>query len=207
MMNDNIGPIERDILDNLHRNLASLAILEEAQRSGVLAQYSAAETRSHIVSIKAILHNVLNEIEAQQTAARRQRGPKRILVLDFDGVCHMYTTKWEAADIISDGPVPGLFEFIFSAAEHFDIQIYSSRSVSPLGIMAMKEWFYRYYFEWLDWDVNEGVMARMLPITFPTSKPPAFIAIDDRCYCFVGSWPAVSRLLGFRPWLREGSDQ
>ena len=53
---------------------------------------------------------------------------KPILCLDFDGVCHSYVSGWKGADIISDPPVEGLFEFLREAGKHFSIHIYSSRS-------------------------------------------------------------------------------
>ena len=94
----------------------------------------------------------------------------KILVLDFDGVIHSYTSGWKGVDCIPDPPVDGAFEFIASALEHFDVAIYSSRSKSADGRKAMQTWFRRYQ---LPVDVFNLLQ-------FPTTKPPAWITIDDR---------------------------
>lgn len=73
---------------------------------------------------------------------------KPILCLDFDGVCHSYTSGWKGAAVIPDDAVPGLFEFLEQAAPIFDIQVFSSRSNQAGGIDAMKEWF---IVQWCKW--------------------------------------------------------
>ena len=72
------------------------------------------------------------------------RMSKPILCLDFDGVIHSYTSGWKGADIIPDPPVPGAFAFIRQASQHFDVQVFSSRSHQDGGIQAMSEWFSRH---------------------------------------------------------------
>ncbi len=116
---------------------------------------------------------------------------KPILLLDFDGVCHSYTSGWQGADVIPDPPVPGLWEFLAAAQEHFDVQIYSSRTLQPGGVSAMEVWF-----------VTRAVEAGVRPpiLKFPTEKPPAFLTIDDRAICFDGTWPEPQELLKFQPW-------
>lgn len=74
---------------------------------------------------------------------------KQILCLDFDGVCHSYASGWKGADIIPDDPVPGLFEFLEQASPVFDIQVFSSRSNQPGGIIDMQSWFYEQRKKWL----------------------------------------------------------
>ena len=123
---------------------------------------------------------------------------KPILCLDFDGVCHEYTSPWEAAHIIPDPAVPGLFEFLSQALRVFEVHIFSSRS--PAGIPAMKEWFAR-----------QLTLQTPLPavdldlLKFPVEKPPAKVTLDDRALTFTGAWPDVDYLLDFSPWNREQS--
>ncbi len=74
---------------------------------------------------------------------------KPILCLDFDGVCHAYTSGWLGADVIPDEAVPGLFEFLEKAARTFNIQVFSSRSNQPGGIEAMQTWFKLQHRKWL----------------------------------------------------------
>ena len=65
---------------------------------------------------------------------------KPILVLDFDGVMHSYTSGWQGASHVADPPVPGLFEFLRAAVKAFDVQVFSSRSNIPGGVDAMRIW-------------------------------------------------------------------
>jgi len=97
---------------------------------------------------------------------------KTILYLDFDGTFHSYASGWQDADMISDVPVKGAFEFIREAMAQFDVHVFSARSGLPSGIDAMKAWFIKY-----GWDVD-GI-GDPSGITFSTSKPPAHVSIND----------------------------
>lgn len=116
---------------------------------------------------------------------------KPILCLDFDGVIHRYDTKWSGPEFIPDPPVKGAFEAIENYMEHFKVCIFSSRSQSPMGIDSMKQWFRFHGFDRVD------------ELNFPTDKPPAFITIDDRAWCFNGTWPTVNILKNFKPWNKK----
>jgi hypothetical protein len=122
---------------------------------------------------------------------------KPILCLDFDGVCHSYTSGWISADIIPDDAVPGLFEFLEQAAPFFDIQVYSARSNKRGGIKAMQKWFEKQHRKWL---AEQGKESQALPISFPKSKPSSFVSLDDRAITFTGHWPKVEVLRKFQPW-------
>lgn len=115
---------------------------------------------------------------------------KKILCLDFDGVCHSYVTPWTDVITISDPPVPGLFEFLEKADKKFNIHIFSSRSRDHGGIVAMENWFNAW------WPSHIPKVS----LTFPIVKPPAFIGLDDRVLNFTGSWPDVEEMENFRPW-------
>lgn len=119
---------------------------------------------------------------------------KPILCLNFDGVCHSYTSGWQGADVIPDPPVEGLFGFLIEASEFFEIHIFSSRSNQPGGIPAMKEWFSNHYYKAPYPDIT---------LHFPETKPPAFLTIDDRGWTFTGEWPSMEQLLNFKPWYKQ----
>lgn len=125
---------------------------------------------------------------------------KPILCLDFDGVIHSYTSGWKRIDIIPDPPVPGAFDWIRRAAEHFRVVIYSSRSKMPIGIHAMRAWFEEHD------DPNQA-----WPITnileFASEKPAAFLTIDDRAITFTGVWPDIDLLKSFQPWNKQPAPQ
>ena len=115
---------------------------------------------------------------------------KPTLCLDFDGVLHSYTSGWKGADVIPDPPVAGAIEFIRDALASFQVAIYSSRSSEPGGILAMQDWLVKH-------GLDGSVFCQ---IEWPTSKPPAFLTIDDRALTFDGTWPRVADLLAFQPW-------
>jgi hypothetical protein len=120
---------------------------------------------------------------------------KPILLLDFDGVLHSYKSGWLGAAQVPDPPVPGAFEFVTRALEHFKVEVYSSRSASYEGLCAMRHW------------LSERGLARDVAraLDFPTQKPPAFLTIDDRAICFDGDFSKLDpkQLLQFKPWYQR----
>jgi hypothetical protein len=127
---------------------------------------------------------------------------KPILCLDFDGVCHQYTSGWRGAAVIPDEYVPGLFEFLENAKKEFDVQVFSSRSNQEGGIEAMIAWFMDQRKLWRSRG-NKPPIDTPLEISFPTEKPPAFVGLDDRVIQFQGEWPSVNMLRNFKPWNKQ----
>lgn len=122
---------------------------------------------------------------------------KPILCLDFDGVCHMYTSGWKGAAVIPDAPVAGLYEFLWEALPDFEIHIFSSRSNQAGGIEAMRNWF-------VEHAEGSHAMECVNHLQFPTEKPPAFLGIDDRVLTFNGTWPSVEEMKNFKTWTNRG---
>jgi hypothetical protein len=121
---------------------------------------------------------------------------KPILVLDFDGVCHSYTSGWKGADVIPDPPVPGMWEALAEYVTYFEVNVLSSRTHQPGGMQAMREWF-------INNARNNGDRAAFMQLLFPTDKPPAVVTIDDRGITFTGEWPSLESLKNFRPWYQR----
>lgn len=121
----------------------------------------------------------------------RERSVKPILLIDFDGVIHSYVSGWQGADVANDPPVEGAGRFIHRALEYFDVYIYSSRSRQPGGEDCMREYLFRHF----------GQIA--FKVAYPLQKPAAFMTIDDRCFCFEGTWPDVQTLREFKPWNKK----
>jgi hypothetical protein len=118
---------------------------------------------------------------------------KPILCLDFDGVIHSYSSGWKGAAVIPDPPVPGALPFIVAAMEKFTVAIHSSRSADAGGITAMREWLGHWSVDLvygMSGDFDHGIWGA---IQWPTSKPSAFLTIDDRALTFTGVWPPVER--------------
>lgn len=131
-----------------------------------------------------------------------------IICVDFDGVIHSYESGWQGAPFIPDPPVPGAIEWVMAhlpvpdeigmAPEYVgpEVQIYSARSGQNGGINAMKEWF-----------VKHGLPRCYITddvLKFPTTKPPAFLTLDDRAICFTGKFPTSEEMLGFVSWQNKG---
>jgi len=127
---------------------------------------------------------------------------KPILIIDFDGCVHSYTSPWQGADVISDPPVPGALKWLWRAMEYWDVNIYSSRSKDPKGIEAMTAWLREHAIKEFGENIAPMFMA---DLKFPASKPSALLTIDDRCICFDGNWGRLDpkSLLEFKPWNRK----
>jgi hypothetical protein len=129
------------------------------------------------------------------------------LCLDFDGVLHSYVSGWRGPVFIPDPPVPGAMAFLVAAVQHFDVQIFSSRSHEPGGIEAMQAWVAYWIDKELGWN-QEQAFPNLRSATnfvanrikFPVEKPPAFVTLDDRALTFTGEWPSMETLLAFKPW-------
>lgn len=124
---------------------------------------------------------------------------KPILCIDFDGVIHSYEHGWQDGAIYGVA-TRGFFEWAQEAQKLFKLVIYSSRSKTDEGVIAMSLWMRAQLQNWRD----AGGMRNNEPLEFEYAdkKPPAFLTIDDRAICFQGDWnslhPGALRL--FRPW-------
>lgn len=122
---------------------------------------------------------------------------KPILCLDFDGVIHSYTSRWQGAHIIPDAPVEGAIAFMLGALDKFDVTIFSSRSNQKGGIEAMRKWLKEHAGNcWYESPCGPGIED----VRFVTEKPPALVTLDDRALTFTGEWPKIDDLVSFKPW-------
>ncbi len=125
---------------------------------------------------------------------------KKIILVDFDGVLHSYTSGWQGARVVADPPVPGAIVWLHNLLNdgRFEVAIYSSRSRKWGGKRAMRAWLRAYsssmWFTRPDWCLG------LDSIKFPTKKPAAFLTIDDRAVCFEGTFPSLEAIDSFTPW-------
>lgn len=125
---------------------------------------------------------------------------KPYLCLDFDGVVHAYTSRWQGPTVAADPPVDGFFDFLREAQDaNYRVAIHSSRSHQEGGIDTMRAYLWR----WGRMLLPEDEYWRIDAIEFPTYKPPCMLTLDDRAWTFRGVWPHISELKQFRPWNKE----
>jgi hypothetical protein len=134
----------------------------------------------------------------------KDREYRPTLLLDFDGVIHSYISGWQGVDVIPDPPVTHAWRkkgsnHVYDSidwvtnlvlSDLFKVCIYSSRSKDPAGVTAMKVWL-------LDWGMEHRVLDL---IKFPTTKPAAFLTVDDRAIKFEGEFIPADKLIKFRTW-------
>lgn len=122
---------------------------------------------------------------------------KPTLCIDFDGVVHSYERGWQGGAIYGD-IVPGFFEWAVRAQKHFKLAIYSSRSSSEEGRLAMGKWLAEKIRAWTGEPIELALAAE---------KPPAWLTIDDRAILFRGDWSAPElqpeAMLAFKPWMMK----
>lgn len=127
---------------------------------------------------------------------------KPTLCIDFDGVIHSYEKGWQGG-VIYGTVVSGFFEWVEMARYQFKLVIYSSRSKTDEGVVAMSTWLHQRRNEWL---MEGGERNPVEPLTFEFAheKPAAWLTIDDRAVRFDGKWdspellPEVLR--SFKSW-------
>lgn len=128
---------------------------------------------------------------------------KPILCLDFDGVLHSYISGWQGVGVANDPPTAGAEQFLLSAARHFRLEIYSSRSKSFRGRACMKSYCRKHFDFPLTFSEDYSCDFLYEELHFPWFKPSAFLTIDDRALTFTGQWPSIEELQSFRPWMKR----
>lgn len=126
---------------------------------------------------------------------------KPTICIDFDGVIHSYEKGWQDGVIYGE-VVPGFFEWVERVRDRFKLVIYSSRSKTDEGVMAMGRWLHEKRNQWVQ---AGGVRQQAeLVVEFAHEKPAAWLTIDDRAIQFRGDWsdPALAPdvLRAFKPW-------
>jgi len=119
------------------------------------------------------------------------------ICIDFDGVIHSYERGWQNGEIYGD-VVPGFFEWAVEAQKQFKLVIYSSRSSTDEGRLAMGKWLADKMRQW---------QGEPITLHMAAEKPPAWITIDDRAIRFTGDWQAPElvpdTLRAFKPWMSK----
>lgn len=125
---------------------------------------------------------------------------KKIILVDFDGVIHSYTSGWKGTDVIPDPPVPGAIDFLICMIqeENIEVCIYSARSKEASGRDAMKKYL-KFHIASTIYD-EIATVDYLNQIRFPTEKPAAFLTLDDRCICFRGTFPSKLEIDNFKAW-------
>lgn len=127
---------------------------------------------------------------------------KPTICIDFDGVIHSYERGWQHGVIYGE-VVPGFFEWVERVRDQFKLVIYSSRSKTDDGVIAMGLFLGEKRNQWIK---AGGQRHPTEPLTFEFAheKPAAWLTIDDRAICFMGRWDDAAlspeALRAFKPW-------
>jgi hypothetical protein len=91
-------------------------------------------------------------------------------------------------------------ETLMAYTQQFDVAIYSSRSKDFDGLNAMMQYLLTHLTEHFGTKKGMAIWDRLL---WPTSKPAAWLTIDDRCIQFDGTYPTVTQIEEFKPWYKS----
>ena len=120
---------------------------------------------------------------------------KPIIAVDFDGVINSYESGWlgeNTEEQLPDPPVPGAIAFLVALEQNDEVEvvIFTARARTLKGQLAIHLWLAKYG------------MSSIPMIT--AEKPPAVVYLDDRGWCFTGTFPSLEELLAFQPWNKSG---
>ncbi len=128
---------------------------------------------------------------------------RNIIALDFDGVIHRHRATWTAPHEINDGVVDGAFEFMERVLlVGFDIVVFSARARDPMAGVAISRWLVEHW-------IYSGRDPRLLEnsgVSVTSTKPHAFIYIDDRGWHFKGTFPTLDELHAFESWTKAAGE-
>lgn len=120
------------------------------------------------------------------------------LAVDFDGVINPYSKGWQGGLLYEEQCTPGWWEWLERVKPHYEVVIHSSRFSNPGGMRAVVDWLRAAY-------EREHPGERCPFIKMSSTKPPAYLTIDDRCVRFDGDWDHMSldMIDNFRPWTQR----
>lgn len=112
------------------------------------------------------------------------------VAVDFDGT--LVDSRATSPGLIDGDPVEGAIDALRSLGSMgIDVVVYSCRTSTMDGALAVRRWLDRHGLEWVD---------------VSTAKPLATVYIDDRAQRFCGRWDETIRWLKIRrnvvPWNR-----
>lgn len=112
---------------------------------------------------------------------------KKRLLIDFDGVIHKYSKKWNGGSIY-DIPVNNAFDILNDYLDNFSVYIFSTRCNSKQFINEITFWF------------GANGFKRTTELKYTYEKIPCHLIIDDRCFQFRGVFPTVEEINNFKPY-------
>lgn len=132
----------------------------------------------------------------------------KLIALDFDGVLNSYASGWQADGSIPDAPVPGAMRFLeqLHADARYATAIFSLRNTQPGGVLAMQDWLrehlarYHLQHHYRPRTMWAHAVEIVNAISFPQTKPRAWVFIDDRGWRFEGTFPTLDTLETLERW-------
>lgn len=126
---------------------------------------------------------------------------KKTVCLDFDGVVHSYKSGWQGPLVVSDPIVDGCIGFMLRMLQAgWRVTIHSTRSHHLGGTKTMKDWLKKEAGNtWYESADGPGLEE----VEFVDEKPPAILYIDDRGFCFTGTFPTLEFMENFKSWVQK----
>ena len=112
------------------------------------------------------------------------------IALDFDGVLSDYS-GWQGRHALLDPPVEGAIQAIRDYQDAgLVVVIYTSRADHPEGVTMIERWLREHGLQ----------QKRIDSIKITDRKPPAIVYLDDRAWCFTGTFPTPEEIKSFKTW-------
>lgn len=133
---------------------------------------------------------------------------KYTVAVDFDGVIHSYTTRWQSAEIIPDPPVLGALGWLAMIKKDFQVAIFSTRCADDACCAAVRDYLQRDHDRAFDPAIGGVIDAVQFGLgddaerfIYTNEKVPALLYVDDRGYRFEGTnFPTAEEIHQLRPW-------
>jgi hypothetical protein len=122
-----------------------------------------------------------------------------LICVDFNGVIHDHSPHSRGFCPPDSPEVPGAVEWLRVVTEEYDACLVSASFRESRNILNAKQWLASRGIppQWMS-----SAIVGMPRLSLSPFKFPSLMFIDDRGFCFRGTFPTVSEIKNFRPWNR-----
>lgn len=147
--------------------------------------------------------NSLDDEEDSRSDNAGRRDGYLAIAVDFHGVIVAHPEGAKGATEQDWPEVPGAVAWLLAITERFNVHLVSARFSRPGrggadAVAAARQWLAAHGVPTL-WMTPVNGIPRIWLTPF---KPACVLWIDDRAYCFRGTFPTEEEIAAFRPWNR-----